>query len=220
MTEPHDLKSITTHIAHDLSNLLTGVLGNLELMQIRAERSGVTDFDTYITGARSAANRAATFSNRLLAFAACNAQRPKAIELTALLRFMTDPLRDQGLPIHIAPASQEVEILCTPEQIIAAVQELLNNALDATTQGGEITLSATRSDNGARITIQDTGPGMSPETLARAPEPFFTTHPNATGRGLGLAIAQNLAIQAGGRLELASTLGEGTVASLWLPEKG
>ncbi len=66
MAQGHNAETMET-VAHDFNNLLTGILGNLELMQMRAKRRGITEFDDYLTGSRSAANRAVDLTQRLLA---------------------------------------------------------------------------------------------------------------------------------------------------------
>ena len=67
------------------------------------------------------------------------------------------------------------------------------------------------------LSVADDGIGMTPETLARAVEPFFTTKAIGKGTGLGLSMVHGLAAQSGGQLTLESTLGKGTTATLWLP---
>jgi two-component system sensor histidine kinase RegB len=74
-----------------------------------------------------------------------------------------------------------------------------------------------RAADEVRLEVADDGPGMSREVLIRATEPFFTTKPRGRGMGLGLFLAQSVAEQVGGRLELASSAGQGTRASLVLP---
>jgi signal transduction histidine kinase len=97
---------------------------------------------------------------------------------------------------------------------------LVGNALDAMPSGGVLTVATTPSDSTTEqpqrphLIIQDTGPGMPIEVLARAFEPFFTTKPS--GSGLGLAVARKLLEGSGGRLLLEST-GEGTRATITLP---
>jgi signal transduction histidine kinase len=110
---------------------------------------------------------------------------------------------------------------------------LVINARDAMPHGGRIVVIAageriTRdrpvSDKGglkpglyARISVADSGTGMTPAVLARATEPFFTTKPHGQGTGLGLAGARAFAERFGGRLHIGSAVGSGTTVTVWLP---
>ena len=116
-----------------------------------------------------------------------------------------------------------------PHQLETALLNLAINARDAMPEGGTLTIStgnahskpgpatdAVRGDH-VRITVHDTGTGMSPEVLRRAVEPFFTTKPVGSGSGLGLSMVYGFAKQSGGHIELDSTPGEGTTVALYLP---
>lgn len=98
-----------------------------------------------------------------------------------------------------------------------ALRNLLSNALEASAPAGAVTLLVSQSQGELSFAIQDQGPGMAPDVLARATEPFFTTKPRGRGMGLGLFLAQSVAEQMGGRLELSSEPGRGTRATLVLP---
>jgi len=212
---PGATEAFAAHVAHDFNNLLTGILGNLELMQNRTRRSGHGEYDTYIEGARSAALRAAVLAQRLLVLSGRQAVDPVATDLTRLAGELAAPLRAQGHDIAVEMPA--LTLRCDPNHAELALSELLENAIAATPQGGRITLDAAIEPRQIRLSVRDTGAGMPPETLARAVQPFFTTRPNGTGRGLGLAIAERFARSLGGTLTLDSAYGEGTTASLCLP---
>jgi signal transduction histidine kinase len=211
------LEQFAANVAHDFNNLLTGMLGNLELMQNRAKRNNITTFDSYLEGARHAGNRAATFAHRLLAFSGRGGQDFAPVTVNSVVREIIEALRLQGLPISVDLADGNTQISCDVTHAERAIHELLANALDATSLTGSITLTTRTAPGTITIAIQDTGPGMSPEILARAKELFFTTRPNGAGKGLGLAIAERFARQTGGTLEITSTPTQGTTASLHLP---
>jgi signal transduction histidine kinase len=202
--------------AHDFNNLLTGILGNLELMQNRARRRGVADFDEYLEGARHAATRAAQFTQRLLAFAGRDGQAAAPVALDAVISDMIEPLRATGRVIDTELAAS-VEIVCTVAQLELALHELLDNAAEAAGTNGRLTLRTEITGNFAAISVTDNGPGMAPEILRRATEPFFSTRTSGSGKGLGLAIVERFAQRSGGMLELVSTQGQGTTARLRLP---
>jgi len=211
------LEHFAANVAHDFNNLLTGMLGNLELMQIRAKRSGVATFDTYLEGARNAGNRAATFTQRLLAFSGRATRDVSIIDIDSLVTGIVEPLREHVPALSVDLGAAGARLRCDPAQAELAVQELLHNAMDAVSTTGAITLTTRAAAGTLTLSIHDTGPGMTPEILARATEPFFTTRPNGAGKGLGLAIAERFARQCGGTLHLASPQGQGTTVSLRLP---
>jgi two-component system, sensor histidine kinase RegB len=98
-----------------------------------------------------------------------------------------------------------------------ALRNLVKNAFDASPPHGAVRLDVSQREGELAISVRDEGPGMPEAVLAHATEPFFTTKPRGQGMGLGLFLAQSVAEQMGGRLELASQTGTGTVATLILP---
>ncbi len=217
-SETDRLEHFAANVAHDFNNLLTGILGNLELLQNRAERSGVTYFDGYLEGARNASSRAATFAQRLLVFSSrATRQDFVTVAIEPLIREIAESMHEHRSNLSVDLTAGPAKVLCDPEQAELALHELLNNAADATKASGAILLKTEISSGFVTILISDTGTGMTPEILARAREPFFTSRPNGAGKGLGLAIADGFARQAGGSLEIASEPGHGTTVSLRLP---
>jgi signal transduction histidine kinase len=103
-----------------------------------------------------------------------------------------------------------------PARIRQVIGNLIANALRFTPAGGRIAVTALRTDGGVRIAVRDTGAGMEPETLAHAFDRFYRS-PSSPGSGLGLSIARNLVEAHGGRIEIESTPGQGTVVSFTLP---
>ena len=122
------------------------------------------------------------------------------------------------LAVHAPAALPDVQV--DPMRLEQALTELVSNALDAMPAGGRLDV-ATRAEPGAGgasgvvVDVTDSGPGIAPEILPNLCEPFFTTR--AQGTGLGLAIAKRYVEEAGGRLDITSTLGRGTTVRIWLP---
>jgi two-component system sensor histidine kinase RegB len=98
-----------------------------------------------------------------------------------------------------------------------ALRVLLRNALQAAPPGAAVRLTAGCPGGGVAVEVADDGPGMAPDVLARAGEPFFTTKEPGQGSGLGIYIARTLAEQLGGSLEIRSVKGRGTIARIELP---
>ncbi|MDE1906375.1 MAG: HAMP domain-containing histidine kinase [Rhodospirillales bacterium] len=210
------LEDFAAQIAHDFNNLLTGVMGNLELLQLRVARTGASGLDGYMNAANAASKRAVAFTQRLLIYSGRLAQEPVPVPLAQLMRDIAAMPEWQVLELHLPD-----ETLCVqadPAQLHLAVTELLQNAREAGQDGGSyIRLSAVVENGEVAVIVHDDGPGMPPEIEAQARGLLFSSRANGAGRGLGLAIAARVAAAAAGRLELESTLGSGCTAKLVLP---
>ena len=221
------LGQLTGGIAHDFNNLLMVILGSLELAKKRVPQ----DSKTYslLDNAIAGAQRGATLTQRMLAFARRQELDPEPVNVGDLIRNMSDLLSrmlgagirvDTQFPLILSP------VLVDMGQLEMAVMNLVINARDAMEGRGRILISAREDsfpgspDESVRlvcISVIDTGPGMSDATLQRAMEPFFTTKGAGKGTGLGLSMVHGLAAQSQGHFVLRSTVGEGTTAELWLP---
>ncbi len=211
------LAAFAAHCAHDFNNLLTGILGNLELMQNRARRNNLTVFDGYLDGARHAAGRAADFSQRLLALSGRTAGDPVAVPVNQLAQDIVDLLREQNVRVVTELHAGVGSAFCDPAQLELAIHELLSNAREATSDGGVMMLATYPLPSGTRLTVSNTGTVMTPEVLARACEPFFTTRPGGAGKGLGLPIVAHFVQQIGGSMTVESLDGKSTRVELVLP---
>ncbi|MFH0299177.1 ATP-binding protein [Bradyrhizobium sp. 31Argb] len=219
---------LTGGIAHDFNNLLMAVMGNLELLRKRLPSD--QRLHRLIDGAMQGAERGASLTQRLLAFARQQDLRVEPVDLRALIRGMSNLLeRSLGprialhldLPEGLPPARIDAN------QLELAILNLAINARDAMSDGGAIDIKV--SENQAakdpalmpgcylKLSVIDTGSGMSPEILKRAIEPFFSSKPLGKGTGLGLSMVHGLAVQLGGTLQLSSIEGQGTTATLMLP---
>jgi PAS domain S-box-containing protein len=223
---------LTGGVAHDFNNLLMAVIGSLELVRKRLP------YDPKITplldNAMQGAERGATLTQRMLAFARKQELRLEAVDVASLVRGMTDFLESAiGVGVHIElqfPRNLS-RVRTDPNQLETALLNLAVNARDAMPKGGVITIraaaerveradAALRPGDYVRLSVSDTGEGMDEDTLGRATEPFFTTKGVGKGTGLGLSMVHGLAAQSGGRLQISSRSGEGTTIELWLPVAG
>ncbi|NQZ31485.1 MAG: PAS domain-containing protein [Oceanospirillaceae bacterium] len=109
----------------------------------------------------------------------------------------------------------DLEILCNKDVLVGAIVNVVVNALQSVKSGAEIKINANVHQSWLVISVIDNGPGMSPQALAQAQQPFYTT--KSHGTGLGLSVAHEVAKAHQGRFEMASELGKGTVAGFWLP---
>jgi PAS domain S-box-containing protein len=223
---------LTGGVAHDFNNLLMAILGSLELVQKRLAGGIDAKTQSLLDNAIQGAQRGASLTKRMLAFARRQDLKTEPLELAALVRGMTGLLeRSIGPGVRIAsrfPPGLPLA-LSDANQLEAALMNLVVNSRDAMPGGGQIIIAAREEvlepDNAlglpsgayACLSVSDTGAGMGEDTLARAVEPFFTTKGVGKGTGLGLPMVHGLAEQSGGRLRLASRIGEGTTAEIWLP---
>ncbi|MFO1079786.1 MAG: PAS domain S-box protein [Reyranellaceae bacterium] len=221
---------LTGGIAHDFNNLLAAILGSLELVRKRVD--GDPRIDRLLRNAMQAAERGATLTQRMLAFARRQELRPEPVDLWALVSGMAELLRRSlgpGIDLATRFPARLRRIVVDPNQLEMAILNLAVNARDAMPDGGAITLSAREESitagNGLGLApgayvvlaVADHGTGMDEETLRSATEPFFTTKGPGKGTGLGLSMVLGLVEQSGGRLQMRSRPGEGTTASLWFP---
>src|SRR5205814_1161975 len=140
-------------------------------------------------------------------------------ELARAFVRMTEQLRQRKVELALHAPATLPDIQVDPMRLEQALTELVSNALDAMPDGGRLEV-ATRAESGSSgagvvVEVTDSGRGIAPEILPNLCEPFFTTRPEGTG--LGLAIAKRYVEEAGGRLDIASTVGRGTTVRIWLP---
>lgn len=218
---------LTGGVAHDFNNLLMAVMANLGLL--RKHVSGDARATHLIMAALQGVERGAALTQRLLAFARRQELNVEPTDVAGLVRNMTDLIqRSISSEIElIVQAPDSAGALVDANQLELAILNLAINARDAMPDGGTIELRVEEKDVSrskelaagryVSVSVVDTGTGMTPETLARATEPFFSTKELGKGTGLGLSMIQGLAEQLHGTLKLTSELGRGTRAELLLP---
>jgi PAS domain S-box-containing protein len=225
---------LTGGIAHDFNNLLTGIIGSLDLMQKRVAQGRYADIERYATMAKAAANRAASLTHRLLAFARRQPLDPKPVNVSRLVASIEELLRrsiGEQIALEIVSADGLFGTYCDPNQLESALLNLAINSRDAMPSGGTLTIRAANADVGTThaaardiapgqyvcVSVTDTGTGMSPTVQARAFDPFFTTKPLGQGTGLGLSMVYGFAHQSEGHVRIQSEMGRGTTVELYLP---
>ena len=221
---------LTGGVAHDFNNLLTIILGNLELLQTNPATS---PFANRLSTIRQAAERGATLTGQMLAFARRQPLMPRAVDLHGLIIGMSPLLQSAvgsqvsiRLQLQAAHGTARVD----PTQIELVILNLALNARDAMPDGGTLILGTMLQDlpqddgpdapaagSYLCLIVQDTGIGMSEDVRSRAFEPFFTTKGPSGGSGLGLSQVYGVARQSGGGVTLQSAPGLGTTVSVFLP---
>ncbi len=221
---------LTSGVAHDFNNLLTVVLGNVRRMQ-----KGDCDPATArrLAMMAEAAERGAKLTGQMLAFSRRQRLEPRPVDLNDTVRGMSDLLHSTmggsvRLQTRLTPGLWPAMI--DPTQIELVILNLAINARDAMEVGGALTVATDNVGVGdpqrpeepaagdyVRLSVEDTGSGMTDEVLAKAFEPFFTTKPVGKGSGLGLSQVFGLAKQSGGGVRIDTALGRGTSIQVFLP---
>ncbi len=224
---------LTGGIAHDFNNMLAAVVGSLDLL---SRRIGEEDARArrYVDAAMEGARRAAALTQRLLAFSRQQPLRPESVNANRLVQGMSDLLRRSLGPtirLETSLARGIWKAFADPNQLENVILNLALNARDAMPQGGQLLIATSNSEmptdvagqagleagDYVRISVGDTGTGMSQEVAARAFDPFFTTKPVGQGTGLGLSQVYGFIRQSDGHVEIESVEGQGTTVRLYLP---
>ncbi|MEX3973248.1 PAS domain S-box protein [Paraburkholderia caribensis] len=228
------LGKMTGGVAHDFNNVLQVLRGNLELLGARHDDAWSR---ARIGRAIEAVERGSKLAAQLLAFGRRQALQPVTTDLGGVLHGMDDLLRRAlgervEVRVHESHASGELwNVLVDTHQLESVVLNLAINSRDAMPEGGVLTFGlsnavlyaqaavAAQVEPGeyVKMTVTDTGAGMSADVVERAFDPFFTTKPEGQGTGLGLSMAYGFVLQSGGHIELASTPGVGTTVTIYLP---
>ena len=222
---------LTGGIAHDFNNMLAVVVGGIDLARRRLN-GPKREVTAHLTNAMEGATRAAALTRRLLSFARSEPLLPERVDSGDLVAGMSDLLdRTLGerIQVEVDRAPDTWPTYVDPHQLENAIVNLAVNARDAMDGTGVMHVSTTnvtlkanevgdvRPGEYVRISVSDTGCGMTPEVLDRAFEPFFTTKPVGKGTGLGLSQIFGFAHQSGGEVGIESEVGKGTTVSIFLP---
>ena len=209
-------------VAHEFNNILAIILGKTQLLLARAPEEALREGLGMI---EEAAWRAADIVRRLQGFAATNIEDTNgAVDVNSLVHdavtltraLWKDEAEACGVRIEVVTDLENMPVVQgNPAALREAVTNLLMNAIDAMPRGGRVSLTTRAAEGGVRLTVEDTGEGMSPEVRRRAFDPFFTTR-GPLRTGLGLSVVYGITVRHRGRVELASAEGRGTSVIMWL----
>ncbi len=224
-------------VAHDFNNMLTAVLGNVELLRttvtpLEADRALFQDGLQQI---EDAGLRAADLTRQLLAFSRKQLLQPEVLDLSALVMGMEKMLRrliQEDIELDIRCAAEAGCIRADHGQIEQVVLNLALNARDAMTAGGRLLIEVAAAELDRKfaaretdtaggphllLTVSDTGVGIPADILERIFEPFFTTKTAGQGTGLGLATVHGIVRQSGGHIVVGSEPGRGSTFRVYWP---
>ncbi len=220
-------------VAHDFNNLLTVIKGNSQLALLQLEdgnplKEGMREIE-------KASDRAANLVRQLLAFSRRQIMEMQVIDLNVLLGDIARMLRRlirEDIELAMEPGEDLGQVKADPGQIEQVIFNLVVNARDAMPAGGKLTIATANVELGGsggaevatlpsgpyvRLSVMDTGVGMSPEIRSRIFEPFFTTKERGKGTGLGLSTVYGIVKQSGGEITVESEPGRGTRFDIYLP---
>ncbi len=225
---------LTGGLAHDFNNMLAIIIGNLDIVKRRLAK-GQTDIGNHLDNALEGASRAAQLTRRLLAFARHQPLSPDVIDVNKLTLDTSELLRrtlGERVTVECVQAGGLWKAHVNSSELESAIVNLAVNARDAMPEGGALTIETANAyldDKYAAlhddvspgqyvvVAVSDTGTGMSPDVMARAVEPFFTTKEAGKGTGLGLSQVYGFARQSRGHMAIYSEEGRGTTIRLYLP---
>jgi PAS domain S-box-containing protein len=220
-------------VAHDFNNLLTVINGYTELLMGRLDKESPLQAD--LDEIARAGQRASLLTRQLLIFSRKQILEPKVLNLNKVATEMDKMLKrliGEDIEIVNVMAPDLWPIRVDPGQMEQIILNLAVNARDAMPKGGKLTIEtanvdldeeftalhpAARCGAHVRLSVSDTGCGMSSKTMSRLFEPFFTTKGPGRGTGLGLATVDGIVKQSGGSITVHSELGHGASFKIYLP---
>ncbi len=228
---------LTGGVAHDFNNLLTGISGSLDFLSQRLAQGRTDDLGRHIAVAKGGADKAAGLTRRLLNFSRRHPLERTAVDINHVIADM------EALIARSAGAAITLDVDCDAglwpvwvdaHQLENALLNLCLNARDALSASGTLRIATSNVSLDAedarernlepgdhvRLRVSDTGCGMTPETMRRMFEPFYTTKPAERGTGLGLALVHDFVRQSGGHIQVRSQPDQGTDIDLYFPRHG
>ncbi|MEN3275378.1 MAG: hypothetical protein V7631_1168 [Massilia sp.] len=220
---------LTGGIAHDFNNLLSVLASGLEVLALGRGGGGG---DKTLDSMRRAIDRGATLTQQLLAFARQQPLQPETRSVNRIISGFESVLRrgvNAAIDFELQLEPHIRNTVIDTARLESALLNLVVNARDAMPDGGKVSIETANVDLAGnevrglapgpyvRITVSDTGTGMSPETAARAFEPFYTTKEVGKGTGLGLSQVYGFIKQSGGEVVIRTAPGEGTAICIYLP---
>ena len=226
---------LTGGLAHDFNNMLTGILGGIDMVRRRVADGRIHDIERFLEAAMQSGQRAAALTHRLLAFSRRQTLDNRPLDVGALIGSMEDLLRrtlGEQVQLRIEIDAGLWPALADDNQLESAILNLAINARDAMPGGGRLTISAhnvqlsaealahsDRAEPGdyVEVRVADSGVGMSPDVLSKVFDPFYTTKPLGQGTGLGLSMIYGFVQQSKGHVAIESREGLGSTIHLYLP---
>ena len=243
LRQSHKMEAIGTlagGIAHDFNNILGTIIGYTEMMEI-FDAADDPKMKTRLGHVLSASYRAKELVNQILTFSRRSEQEKRPVILAPVIREtakFVQVLLPPGIRVDVRmeDGDRNITVISNPVEVHQVLMNLCTNAfhaIEAQSSRGEITITLSRlcldpheavrylglgPGNYARLTVEDTGKGMSRDTLDRMFDPFFTTKSTGKGTGMGLSVVHGIVKNASGHISAQSREGEGTCFEVLVPE--
>ena len=232
-TKMESIGQLAGGVAHDFNNILTAIIGYCDLMLLR-HQPGDGDYDD-IQQIKNNSNRAASLTRQLLAFSRQQTLRPQILQLANVVADVSSLLKrllGETVRLEVHHGRNVGAVRADPGQLEQVIINLGVNARDAMPKGGVVhisTLAVSQQEVAAmgsgflpigdyvKLSVEDSGVGISKENLSKIFEPFFTTKELGHGTGLGLSTVYGIVKQSGGFIFADSTVGQGTRFDIFLP---
>lgn len=209
---------LASNVAHEINNPLTSILGFTEMAK---EEDDMENIRHSLNIIEQESLRAREIVKQLLVFARKRPLQLSEVDINEVLKEII-PLVSSQAKVNKVVLSGKYEYLprtmADPDQLKQVFVNLINNAISAMPEGGTLTISTSYAEDHVVIEFRDTGSGISKEVLKRIFEPFFTTK-KEKGTGLGLSISYRIIQTHGGRIDVESVEGQGTVFTVSIPVK-
>jgi signal transduction histidine kinase len=211
--------------SHDLNNVLTAILGAVELATLELEASNDAAVKAMLELVEASARRASAMGRQLLSFSRQQHTQPRnvdCVDLIAGMRALLLRLLPSSVALETAVDEEVVPVFADPHQLEQMIMNLVVNARDAMPDGGRVSVRVCAAASGAgapgvRISVEDTGTGIPADVREKMFDPFFTTKEGGRGTGLGLATVKNIVEEYRGTIDVESEAGRGAAFHVWLP---
>lgn len=221
-------------VSHDLKNPLGRIMGGMELLSLELDDSLSSDAPyresimEKVEMIRAASQKMRQMLDDMLRLARSESKEIQTFKPIALSKYLADILKEFDMAAHVKNITLKLDtvhdaltVYISPDVFAHAVQNLLANAIKYTPEGGQVTLGATSDGREISIYVKDTGLGIPPEDIPRLFDKFFrvqrSEHVRNSGVGLGLSIVKAIVDQHQGRVDIQSTLGQGSTFAILMP---
>ncbi len=215
--------TLTAGIAHEINNPVNNISLILESLIDKIDSMHRSERDRLLREAMTQSDRVTDIVKNLLEFSRASHPRLEEASIEEIVRkterLVRNEMRLGGIKFAVQVRDQLPPLRVDKGGLQQVLLNLFLNAMQAMPDGGRLTvyIGLTKKLNEGRIDVKDTGKGIVEQDLDKIFDPFYTTKKNGEGTGLGLSVSHSIIEKHGGRIEVKSTLGQGTLFSIYLP---